>query len=146
MKQEVSTVSREEKNNVLVRLKEAQEKYGYVTEQAMAEIAEAAGITIGDVYGIATFYTFLSVKPVGRNVIRICRSLPCHLKNAEAVIESLKQALSIAPGETTADGRFTLELTNCIGACDMAPAMLVNGELHGNLTPDGIAGILAGYK
>lgn len=146
MNQQVGALSREEKDNVLIRLKKAQERDGYVTEESMAAIANDVGLTIGDVYGIATFYSYLCVRPVGRNVVRICQSLPCHIKNGDAVIESLKQALGVSPGETTQDGRFTLELTNCIGACDQAPAMLVNGNLHGNLTPDAIARILEEYK
>jgi NADH-quinone oxidoreductase E subunit len=146
MKQQTDTLSRQEHDNVLVRLKEAQSEYGYVTLDAMKEISESLGVTLGDVYGVATFYSFLSVKPLGRNVIRVCRSLPCHLKGAETIVETLEKALGIVPGETTADGRFSLELANCIGACDHAPAMLVNGELHGDLTPGGIAGILEAYK
>jgi NADH:ubiquinone oxidoreductase subunit E len=101
---------------------------------------------VGDVYGVATFYSFLSVRPMGRNVIRVCRSLPCHIKSAETVVDVLTRSLGITPGETTGDGRFSLELVNCIGACDHAPAMLVNGNLHGDLTPDGIAAILEEYK
>jgi len=146
MVQRTVDLSREEQQNVLVRLKQAQKQDGYVTEKAIAEIAESTGISLGDVYGIATFYTFLSVKPIGRNVIRICKSLPCHLKEVESVIETLTRILGVGPGETTPDGRFTLELTNCIGACDQAPAMLVNSELHGNLSPERIPGILESYK
>jgi NADH-quinone oxidoreductase E subunit len=146
MKEVQSSFSRQEEKNILARLKEAQEKFGYVTEAAITGIADSLGVTVGDVYGVATFYSFLSVKPLGRNVIRICQSLPCYLKGAETVIKSLSDVLGIAPGETTPDGRFTLDLTNCIGACDLAPAMLVNGELHGNLSADRIAQVLDAYK
>ncbi|MFC1953200.1 NAD(P)H-dependent oxidoreductase subunit E, partial [Chloroflexota bacterium] len=99
-----------------------------------------------DVYGVASFYSFLSPKPLGRNIIRICRSLPCYMKDYQTVAESITGEIGINPGETTADGRFTFELTNCIGACDKAPAMLINDEVHGNLTPDKISRILKTYK
>ncbi len=139
-------LSSSEQENVLARLKAAQDGRNYVTEDKVAEIADSLGLTVGDVYGVATFYSFLSVKKIGRNVIRICRSLPCHLKGAEMVAKTVTETLDISPGETTPDGRFTLEMTNCIGACDLAPAMLVNSDLHGNLTPEKIVGILKGYK
>ena len=145
MKEGVSAVSREEEKNILIKLKEAQNGAGHVSEEAMAEIAEFHNTSVSEVYGVASFYSFLCVKPPGRNVIRICQSLPCHLKEGEVVRKRLSEILGIVPGETTADGRFSLELANCIGACDMAPAMLVNGELRGNLTVDNIGEILEAY-
>jgi NADH-quinone oxidoreductase subunit E len=101
---------------------------------------------VGEVYGVATFYSFLSTRPLGTNVIRICKSLPCYMKNTQAIIESVHDAIGIGPGETTADGKFSLELTNCIGACDSAPAMLVNHDVHGNLTPKKISQVLKSYS
>ena len=95
---------------------------------------------------MASFYSFLAVKPKGRNIIRICKSLPCLLKNAEVIIETIRKELGIRPGETTADGRFSFELTNCIGACDQAPAMMINSDVHGDLTSKKIVKILEGYK
>lgn len=131
---------------ILPLLQEAQRKTGFITEEAMARIAESLGISRSDVYGVATFYTFLSVQPQGRNIIRICKSLPCHLKNGQTIIESLEKELGVKPGETTADGKFTFTLTNCIGECDQAPAMLINDDVHGNLTPAKIVQILKSYK
>jgi NADH-quinone oxidoreductase subunit E len=131
---------------VLVRIEEAQRNSGYVSKRFMAETAQALGLPLSEVYGITTFYSFLSTRPLGKNVIRICKSLPCYLKNAEMIIGSVQKVLGIFPSETTPDGRFSFELTNCIGACDRAPAMLVNDEVHGHLTPDKIAEILRSYK
>ena len=131
---------------MLVLLKKTQRQFGYIPEDSIIEIARSLDVPISEVYGVASFYSFLAVKPKGRNVIRICQSLPCHLKHSQAVIESLEKELGIKPGETTADSKFSLEFTNCIGACDMAPAMLVNDDLHGNLTLDKIAQILKSYK
>jgi NADH-quinone oxidoreductase subunit E len=134
-----------ERHQLLGMMKEAQEKSGYISEEAMAHMAETLQLPIGDVYGAATFYSFLSTKPLGRHVIRICKSVPCLLQNGETLIETIGKELGIAPGETTPDGRFSFELTNCIGACDQAPAMLVDGEVYGDLTPEKIREILQSF-
>jgi len=135
-----------ERDNLLVLLKRAQEEFGCVTEEAIAEAAKSLNVSISEVYGVATFYSFLSKKSLGRNVIRVCQSLPCYLKNSQMIIKSLADEIGIKPGETTPDGRFSFELANCIGACDKAPAMLINHDVHGNLTPAKIARILRAYK
>jgi len=127
-------------------LKEAQSKFGYVPEDVMAELAESLEIPINEVYGVASFYSFLSLKPLGRNVIRVCKSLPCYLKNCQIIIEAVEKELGIKPGETTADGRFSFQLTNCIGLCDRAPAMMINNDAHVDLTPEKISQILKSYQ
>jgi len=134
------------KEELLEVLKEAQNRLGYLSGDSLAEIAESLGLSLGEVYGVATFYSFLSTKPQGRNVIRICKSVPCFLENSDIITESLEKALGIKPGETTSDGRFSLELTNCIGACDKAPAMMINDDIHGNLTPGKLLQILKEYE
>ncbi|MEJ2067617.1 MAG: NADH-quinone oxidoreductase subunit NuoE [Deltaproteobacteria bacterium] len=134
-----------ERHELLGMMKEAQGKGGYISEEAMAHMAETLQLSIGDVYGAATFYAFLSTKPLGRHVIRICKSVPCLLQNGETLIEAVGKELGIAPGEATADGRFSLELTNCIGACDHAPAMLVDDEVYGDLTTEKIREILRSF-
>jgi len=131
---------------LLPRLKEAQSKFGYLPKELMTELAESLCLSISDVYGVATFYSFLSTKPQGRNVIRICQSIPCFLKDCQTIIDSVEKEIGIKPGETTPDGRFSFELTNCIGACDEAPAMMLNGEVHVNLTPGKISQILKACK
>jgi NADH-quinone oxidoreductase E subunit len=136
----------QEKKDLLVLLECEQSRSGYLSRELMAELAASLGLSISEVYGVASFYSFLSVKPRGRNVIRICKSLPCYLKNAQTIIDSVQKKLGIRPGETTADGRFSFELTNCIGACDRAPAMMINNDVHVDLTPRKIAKILEGYK
>ncbi len=144
MKETASPVSREE-TNILVKLKAVQDKSGYIPEAEMARIASECNTSVSDVYGVATFYSFLCTEPRGRNIIQVCQSVPCYLKDSEAVRGKLIELLKIGPGETTPDGRFSLVVTNCIGACDMAPAMLINGKLHGNLTVDNLVGILQSY-
>jgi NADH-quinone oxidoreductase subunit E len=130
------------REDLLALLRDEQEKDGYIDEQFIEQTAQSMGLSIGEVYGLATFYHFLSTRPLGRNVIRVCKSIPCTLKSSQLIIETVQAELDIAPGQTTQDGRFTLQLTNCIGACDQAPAMLLNHDLYGNLTPDKIARIL----
>ncbi|MFC2003562.1 NADH-quinone oxidoreductase subunit NuoE [Chloroflexota bacterium] len=132
-------------DNLLVLLQKAQNEFGYVPEKFMAEVADSLNIPVSEVCGVATFYSFLSTKPLGKNVIRICKSLPCYLKNSQMIIETVHDEISIRPGETTPDGKFSLELTNCIGACDKAPAMLINHDVHGNLSPSKISQILKSY-
>jgi NADH:ubiquinone oxidoreductase subunit E len=127
---------------LLVLLQEEQEKNGHISEQFIGQTAERMGLSIGEVYGVASFYHLLSIKPLGRNVIRVCKCIPCYLKSSQLVVETIQDKLGIAPGETTPDGRFSLELTNCIGACDQAPAMLLNHDLHSCLTQAKIENIL----
>jgi len=127
-------------------LKEVQDRCAYIPQEAMINVARGLGISASEVYEVATFYSFLSAKPLGENTIRICRSTPCFLKNCETIVKTVEKELGISVEETTGDGKFSLQLTNCIGACDMAPAMMINKKVYGNLTPDKIARILNEYK
>ena len=132
--------------NILVALKQAQAKYGYLPSDFLEELADSFELTENDIYGVASFYSFLATRPRGRNVIRICRSLPCYLQNSRMIVEAVEKELGITPGQTTPDGRFSFELTNCIGLCDRPPAMLVNHDPHVDLTPEKISRILQDYK
>jgi NADH-quinone oxidoreductase E subunit len=135
-----------ERKHLLLLLKEIQEIYGYLPGEFIPEIARSLDLPVAEVYGVGTFYSFLSAKPQGSNVIRVCKSAPCWLKNCELIVETLQRELGIRPGETTSDGRFSLQLTNCIGACDQAPAMMINDTTYADLTPEKIPEILNGYK
>ena len=130
----------------MVALQEAQTRLGYLSPELMVELADSLDVPVNDVYGVASFYSFIATKPTGRNIIRICRSLPCYLKNCQSVVKAIEKELGIKPGETTPDGRFSFELTNCIGLCDRAPAMLINNDAHVDLTPKKISQILQSYK
>ena len=131
---------------LLESLQEAQNKFGYLSSEILAELAKSLDTSLSEVYGVATFYSFLATKPQGRNIIRICKSLPCFIKNSQTIAETVEREIGIQPGETTPDGRFSLELTNCIGACDKAPAMMVNNDVHVDLTPKKLSQILKEYK
>ena len=141
-----ATFSGEVSGNLLVALKEAQAKFGYLSSTLMIELARSLDVPVNEVYGVASFYSFLNIKPLGRNIIRICRSVPCYLKKNHAIIETVEREIGIKPGETSPDSRFSFELTNCIGLCDRAPAMLVNSDVHVDLTPSKILQILQSYK
>ena len=134
------------REDLVVLLEETQSKFGYLTGELLIEIAKSLDLSVSDVYGVATFYSFLSIEPQGRNVIRICKSLPCFLKNSQTIIESVAGEIGIKPGETTPDGKFSFQLTNCIGACDEAPAMMINNDVYTDLTPNKISQILKSYK
>ena len=127
---------------LLTMLIEEKQNSGHISPSVIDKIASETGLSVGDVYGVANFYSFLGTKPGGENVIRICKSLPCYMQHAQLVIDSVQEIIGITPGECTEDGKFSFELTNCIGACDQAPAMLINDQLYGNLTTEKIAAIL----
>jgi NADH:ubiquinone oxidoreductase subunit E len=133
------------RSQLLPALKAEQGKSGHLSQQVMTGVAGRLGLPLNEAFGVATFYAFLPVVPQGKYIIRVCRCLPCDLKDGQAIVNSLQKQLGIAPGQVTADGKFSLELVGCIGACDQAPAMLVNDKLYGNLTPAGIAEILKSY-
>ena len=143
---EMTPIQGKGRENLVVLLEEAQSKFGYLTGELLIEMAKSLGLSVSDVYGVATFYSFLSTKPLGKNVIRVCKSLPCFLKNCQTIIKSVEGEIGIRPGETTPDGKFSFQLTNCIGVCDEAPAMMVNNDVHVNLTPSKISQILRSYE
>jgi NADH:ubiquinone oxidoreductase subunit E len=140
------TFHSEASGNLLGVLKEAQARFGYLSPALMLELARSLDVPVNEVYGVASFYSFLNIKPLGRNIIRVCRSVPCYLKENHAIVETVEREIGIKPGETSPDSRFSFELTNCIGLCDRAPAMLVNSDIHVDLTPSRVLQILQSYK
>jgi len=137
----------DDKHTILLpRLKNELTQCGYLSKEVMAGVAGKTGLSLSEVFGVSSFYTFLPREPEGENRIKICRCVPCDIKGAKTIIGGIKKAIGIAPGENTQDKRFSLELVNCIGACDCAPAMMINDELYGNLTSERIADILKAYQ
>jgi NADH:ubiquinone oxidoreductase subunit E len=133
-------------SNVLRLLRDAQSKFGYLPENSLVSISDSLGIALTEVYGVATFYSFLSVRPQGRHVIRICKSLPCFLKKSRQLLDAIEDATGARLGMPSADARFSLHLTNCIGECDKAPAMMVDGHVYVGLTSHKVSQILKGYE
>ena len=131
--------------NLIPILHELQRSFGYISDEAMETVAAELGITVSQVHGTATFYTLLYTKPQGKNIIKICDSPPCHLQGSKAIQAAITKALGIEPGETTLDGNFTFEVVSCMGLCGVAPAIMVNDDVYGNLTAEAIPEILDKY-
>lgn len=131
---------------LLAILHDVQAETNSLSESDLIEVARALDIPLSRVYGVATFYSMYSTKPRGKYIIRICESAPCHIMGAEEVIRAFEEALGIKMGETTDDGLFTLEYTSCLGICGVAPAVMINDRVHGNLTPAKVPEILAMYR
>ncbi len=127
-------------------LKIVQAHRGWISDEAIADIADELKMTPAEVDSIATFYTRLYRKPVGRNIILICDSVSCMVMNYESIYKHLSQKLSVKFGETTADGRFTLMPISCLGDCDHAPAMMINDDHYHDLRVDSVDEILDKYR
>src|SRR5512142_1098899 len=126
-------------------LKIVQHHRGWVSDEALRDVAEYVGMSEADLDGVATFYNLILRKPVGRHVIWVCNSVSCWVMGYESVRDYISSKLSVPEGGTTADGRFTLLPIVCLGACDLAPAMQVDDDLHGQLTPEKVDQILERY-
>ncbi|PKL50844.1 MAG: NADH-quinone oxidoreductase subunit NuoE [Candidatus Riflebacteria bacterium HGW-Riflebacteria-2] len=118
----------------------------HISPESMQDIAEAFKIHPVEVQGVVSFYSFLSIERKGKFVVRLCRTISCDMAGKEAVANQLENELGIEFGETTDDGMFTLEFTNCLGMCDMGPAMLVNDDIHTRVTPEKVADIIDSYR
>ena len=127
-------------------LQRAQNIFGCVALDGQKRIAEGLGVTLSEVYGVATFYAQFSLVPSGKYVISVCLGTACYVKGSQKVLDRLSEELGIPVGGTTRDGLFTLNATRCLGACGLAPVMTINEEVYGRLVPDDIPGILAKYK
>lgn len=126
-------------------LQEISQAEGFLSEDSMMEVARLLNLSSADIYGVATFYSFLDTRPRGKNVIRICKTIGCYMKGKDAIIEAIEEKLRIKVGETTPDNKFTLLLTNCIGQCHEGPAMLVNDDIHFRLTPEKAIAVIEQY-
>jgi len=122
------------------------EKGRFITDYHMAEIARELDISTAEVYGTATFYSFLDTKPRGKYVIRVCKTITCSMKGKNQILLALEDALKIKVGDTTSDKKFTILQTNCLGWCHKAPAMLINDDVYTELTPEMVRQIIEDYK
>ncbi len=104
------------------------------------------GISVADIYGVVTFYSFFSLEPKGKYVIGCCLGTACYVKGAQQIIDKFSEILNIKPGQTTADGMFTLDALRCIGACGIAPAVTINGKVYPKMTVDAVAGVVEEYR
>ena len=136
---------KEQKGALMPVLQEAQNIFGCVSEDVQKVIAEGLGVTLSEVYGVATFYSQFSLQPKGKYVAGVCLGTACYVKNSQKVLDKLCSELGIQPGQTTADGLFTVQATRCLGACGLAPVMTVNGEVYGKVTPEQAVKVIESY-
>ena len=123
-------------DRLLPILIDVQEEVGYLPEEGVAAIADFLGSDAGQIYSVASFYSQFRLTPVGRHHIRLCRGTACHVRGAPRILDELATATGLAEGETSADLKYTLETVACIGCCALAPAVKVNDDVHGEVTPD----------
>ncbi|MGB9681916.1 MAG: NADH-quinone oxidoreductase subunit NuoE [bacterium] len=127
-------------------LQEIQERFGYLSKEAMEEVSKGLNVPIPDVYGVATFYHFFSLKPKGKYQIQVCEGTACYVKGAKRVLEKFQELLGIKEGEVTPDGKFSIESVRCIGACSHAPAVMINGRVYGRMNSEKIQQVLKSLK
>jgi NADH-quinone oxidoreductase subunit E len=127
-------------------LQQVQDHYGYLPRPAMERVSQLMHIPLSRLYGVATFYAQFKMKPRGRYIIRVCKGTACHIQGSPKIAERIEEILGVQSGETTDDLRFTLEEVACIGACALAPVIMVNDNPHGRLTPDKVKAILDSYE
>ena len=127
-------------------MQKAQEIYGYLPIEVQTIISNETGIPLEKIYGVATFYSQFALNPKGRYQISVCLGTACYVKGSGDVYNKLMELLGIVGGECTPDGKFSLDACRCVGACGLAPVMMINDDVYGRLTVDDIAGILAKYQ
>ncbi|MBG0783303.1 MAG: NADH-quinone oxidoreductase subunit NuoE [Bacteroidales bacterium] len=127
-------------------LQGTQALYGFLPSGAFRAISEATGIAPADIYGVATFYAQFRLSPVGKNIIKVCHGTACHVQNANAITDAIKDHLGVNDGETTADGEFTLESVACLGCCSLAPVMMIGENTYGKLNGKSAVKILREIK
>lgn len=142
---ELSDKHGRKKDSLMPILQGIVEKHNYLTDEAMVEVAKELDISAAEVYGTASFYTFLDTKVRGKYVIRVCKTITCSMKGKAEIIQTLEDMLKIKVGETTSDMQFSLLETNCIGWCHKAPAMLINEKPYTELTPEKVVEVIKGY-
>ena len=119
-----------EKTPLMMILSDVQKEYGYIPLEVQELVSEKTGVSVAEIYGVVTFYSFFSLKPKGKYIIGCCLGTACYVKGAQQVIDKFSEILGIAPGETTKDGMFTIDALRCIGACGIAPAVSINGKVY----------------
>ena len=127
-------------------LQAAQEIFGYLPEEVQIMVAEGLDIPLSEVYGVASFYAQFTLNPKGKYQISLCLGTACYVKGASDVLEAVQQRLGIKTGSITSDGKFSLDACRCIGACGLAPVMMINNHVYGRLTPDQVGAILDRYE
>jgi len=134
-----------EKRYTLAILQDIQKEYDFIPRESIDEISNYLEIPITNVYSIATFYKALSLKPKGKYIIKVCNGTACHIRGSDKILDEINSLLKIKPGQTTEDGLFSVEIVNCVGACALAPVMVINDKYFGNMTKDKLKEVLDSY-
>ena len=137
---------KDEKTPLMMILSYIQNEYGYIPLELQEVVSRNTGISVAEIYGVVTFYSFFSLTPKGKYVIGCCLGTACYVKGAQNVIDKFSEILKIKPGETTEDGLFTLDALRCIGACGIAPAVSINGTVYPKVTTSQVPEIIDKYK
>lgn len=144
--QDILQRHKDKKGALMPILNDIQDSYGYLPEYALKQVSETVGISLAEIYGVATFYSRFTLKPRGEHTISVCLGTACYVKGAKEIFERLSGELKLkGSGDTTDDGKFTLEATRCLGCCGLAPVIMIDGEVYGKLVPNDIPGILNKY-
>ena len=143
---EVIAQYKDQKGALMPIMQAAQDIYGYLPYQVQKIISDETGIPVEKIYGVATFYAQFSMSPKGKYVVSVCLGTACYVKGSGNVLEEVEKVLGIKDGECTADGKFSIETCRCVGACGLAPVMIVSGDVYGKITPDMVKGILDKYE
>lgn len=138
--------NKSKKGILMMALHETQDLFGYIPLEIMELISKELKIPLSEIYGVATFYSQFSLVPKGENVIGVCLGTACYVKGGQDILAKLEEMLGIGVGQTTPDGKFSIDATRCIGACGLAPVIAINGEVYGNITADDVEGIIEKYK
>lgn len=137
---------KDEKTPLMMILSDIQNEYGYIPLEVQEIVSRNTGISVAEIYGVVTFYSFFSLTPKGKYVIGCCLGTACYVKGAQNVIDKFSEILKIKPGETTEDGLFTLDALRCIGACGIAPAVSINGKVYPKVAVGQVEGIINSYR
>lgn len=135
-----------DKENLIMILQAIQRRYNYLPKPALTYLSAKIGVPYSKIYEVATFYSTFSLEPRGRNIISICLGTACHVRGAERIRERLHDSLNIADGQTTEDGRYTLESVRCIGCCSLGPVLKINEDMHGRIATDEVEKVLGHYE
>lgn len=130
----------------LAILQDIQKEYNYIPRSALEMVSDYLDIHLSKLYSMATFYKALSLKPRGKNIIKVCDGTACHIRNSQAILNEIENILHIKPGETTKDGNFSLETVACLGSCALAPVMVINERYYGKVVPNKVREILNEYR
>ena len=136
----------DKKSSLIIILHKAQEIFGYIPEEVQEFIAEKIEVPVSKVYGVVSFYNFFSMEPKGKYPISVCTGTACYVRGAEKILEALQKELGLKVGGVTEDGLFSLDSLRCVGACGLAPVMLVGKDVHGKVKPEDVKKIIENYK